>query len=375
MNKLSKTPATTLMSIVLITLSIHAFAGNSNKLAGVYTIGKSGSANYQTITAATNALKSGVSGSVTFNIEKGTYNEHVVISNIPGISEFNTVTFASASGDNADVVISNANNSATVEMNGVSFVYFSKLTIDHKAAAAGNALRVEGASNHLNFKGVAFYGVETTKTGADYAAINFANGASHNSISFSNCEISNGSIGIAKSGVSSEQPDTRTSISNTLFFNQYQNALALNNEEAPFIGSNVISSASNFSLFKAISLENVSGSLTVRSNTINIAAGSVGLAMDNCSAKTGKGQISDNAITMNGRTETYGVVISGNTENQVISYNKVKLAENGTHTVAQAYYQNNSTGSNIAMQGNFGYGINGMNAANESLSSQLVAQK
>jgi len=48
------------------------------------------------------------------------------------VSAFNTVTFESKSGTNTDAVISYTAADATVAMNGVSYVSFENLTIDHK---------------------------------------------------------------------------------------------------------------------------------------------------------------------------------------------------------------------------------------------------
>ncbi len=369
MNKL-QTP----IAAALIAFSMNVFAGDCSSLSGQYTIGKSGAANFSSISAAANALNcGGVNGPVTFIIEKGSYNEHVVISTIKGASEFNTVTFASASTDNADAVITSSSSEATVVLNGASYITFKNISVDHKLATGGNSMRVEGAGNHISFRGVAFYGVETTKTGVANATVNFATDAARTAVSFNNCEINNGSIGIAKGGAG--ERDSRTSISNTLFFNQFETALALTNEDAPFLGTNVVSSLSTYAGFKAISLDNISNNLVVRNNIINIATGSTGLTMNNCTASAGNmGQVSDNSINIGGKSEAYGIFLSGKTDNQSLTYNKVKLTVNGPHTATQAYYKNTSTGNHIDMNSNIGYGMNtnGVAAESSTLNNQTL---
>jgi hypothetical protein len=101
MNKFTST-----LAVLAITLRSFAAAGDCPALSGQFTIGTGESADFATITDATNALKcGGVSGPVTFLLEDGTYSEKVVLSTIPGTSAFNTVTFESKSGNNNNVVI------------------------------------------------------------------------------------------------------------------------------------------------------------------------------------------------------------------------------------------------------------------------------
>src|SRR5690606_38680967 len=75
-------------------------------LNGTYTIGDSG-ANFRSFNDAVNALISGgVSGSVIFDVQAGTYAEQVVIPAIAGTSTANTVTFKSADNHADSVILS-----------------------------------------------------------------------------------------------------------------------------------------------------------------------------------------------------------------------------------------------------------------------------
>ena len=350
-------------------------------IAGQYKIGKGAGSDFSTISEATGALEcGGVAGPVTFTIEKGNYNEHVVISSIQGSSEFNTVTFTSVSTDNGDVTINNPSGDATVVLNGASFVTFKNVSISRQSATAGNCVRIEGSSNYVNFKSVAFYGVEGANTGTDYTVVYFTNNAPKTGASFTGCEISNGSRGIDKEG-NSKQNDSKTTIAGTLFFNQYETALSLSNEDAPFIGSNIINSSSAYPSFRAISLDNISNNLVVRNNTISLASGSTGVAMNNCMAgQTKMGHISDNMITIKGRNEAYGISLTGATDNQTLSFNKVLLTGNGTHTRNQAYCKDATSGSKIDLLGNFGGGLNTSDfiikaEQNTVVTDRLLAQK
>ncbi|MFM2305367.1 MAG: hypothetical protein RLZZ367_36, partial [Bacteroidota bacterium] len=322
--------------------------------------GKSENADFSTITDATNALKcGGVSGPVTFLLEDGTYNERVVLSSIPGASAFNNVTFESKSGNNAEAIISYGSGDATVIMNGVAYVSFENLTIDHKTATYGNCLRVDGKSNNLNFKGVVFEGVEVNRAGSNSAVVYFSSTAPKTDINIEDCEINNGSTGLVKGGANGENLDTKTSITGTLFFNQYESGLALTNEDAPVITNNVVSTLSTQTGFRAINLDNVANNVIVSNNIVNAANGSYGLAMNNCSAQgTNLGQINNNSIAVGGTSESYGIYLSGTTDNQVLNFNRVKLTINGQQSATQAYYRNAGTGNNVNLMNNIFYDLN-----------------
>jgi hypothetical protein len=355
MNKLQN-----FIGAAFLTLSLNSFAGDCPALSGEYVIGKDESADFSSITDAANSLKcGGVSGPVTFLLEDGTYNERVVLSNIPGADAFNKISFESKSGNNSEVVISYATSDATLVLNGTSWVSFNNLTIDHKNSTYGNCARIDGKANHLSFKGVVFDGIESDRTGSASATVFFTSTAPKSEVSFEDCEINNGSVGIFKGGSSSEALDSKTSITGTLFFNQFESGLALSNEDAPVISNNVVSTLSTYSSFKAINLDNVSNNLVVSNNIVNASNGSVGLAMNNCGGQaTNLGQINNNSIAVGGSNETYGVHLTGSTDNQVLNFNRVKLTINGTQNTNQAYYKNTGSGNNINMTNNIFYDLN-----------------
>ena len=350
-----------IIGAALLTLSLNSFAGDCPALTGQLTVGKAEGADFATLTDAVNALKcGGVSGPVTIFLESGTYNEHVVLSAIPGTSAFNTVTFEAKSGNNADAIISYTAADATVALNGVSYVSFENVTIDHKTATYGNCVRVDGKSSHLRFKGVVFEGVEVARTGANSSTIYFSSSAQKTNITVEDCDINNGSTGIYKGGYSTDAPDGKTSITGSLFFNQYEAALALVNEDAPVITNNVVSTLSTYSAYKGINLENITNNMVVSNNIVTAANGSVGLSMKNCVAQTsGLGQVNNNSIAVGGNGETYGIYLSGSTDNQVLNFNRIKLTiTGGAPTANQAYYKNIGSGNNINMMNNIMYDLN-----------------
>lgn len=342
-----------------LSANMVTFAGDCNALFGKFNIGKSENADYSTIKEALEALKcGGVSGPVQFYIEKGIYNERISLGVIPGASAATPISFESRNGNNTDVVITYTAGDATLTMNNTSFISFENLTIDHKTSVYGSAVRIDGKANNIRFKNVIFDGVEVARTGSYNATIYFTPYYPKTDISFEDCEINNGSSGIYKYG-NDNYPDSRTIITGTLFFNQYENGLALGNEDAPIITNNVFSTISNYDNFKAISFDKVFNNLVLSNNIVNAANGTYGLYMNNCSATpTLPGQISNNSIAVGGNGKAYGIYLSGNTDHQIINFNRVKLTVNGKVRENQAYYKNTGTGSNVNMVNDIMYDLN-----------------
>lgn len=357
MNKFKTIVATAIM----LSLSFGSYAGDCPALTGEYTIGKSENADFASLTDAANALKcGGVTAPVTFLIEDGTYNERLVLSDIPGTSAYNTITFESKSGTNSDVVIEYGSSDASMVLNGASYLTFQNLTIDHKASTYGNCLRVDGKAHHLDFKGVVFNGVEVNRPGSSSATVFFMPNAPISDVNFEDCEVNNGSIGILKGGANADSKDARTSITGTLFFNQFETGLSLSNEDAPVITNNVISTLSTNGAYRAINLESIANNVIVSNNIINASNGGFGLAMNNCEASaTSLGQITNNSIAVGGGSETYGVYLAGNTDNQVLNFNRIKLTISNAPTSTQAFYRNAGAGQNINLLNNILYDLNG----------------
>lgn len=342
MNKL-----TNLFAAALLTISFNSFAGTCPALSGEFTIGKSANADFSTIQDASNALMcGGVSSPVIFRIENGTYNERVILSNISGTSALNTIVFESASGEKSDVIVSYQSSDATIVINGTSYVSFENITVDHKRASYGNCVRAEGKASHLVFKNVILDGVEAECSGVASAVAYFTPTAPKSDIAFIDCEINNGSVGILKGGMDADNRDNKTVISGNLFFNQQQTGIALSNEDAPEISSNVVSTTSSSEAFRGITLINASNQIIITKNVINAPDGAVGLALTNCeAAATNMGQINNNSIVSGGA----GITINGSTDNQILNFNRVKLSINGGN---KRYYANNGSGNNINMMNN-----------------------
>lgn len=349
----------TLFAALLIAPAMTVLAGDCNPLSGELKIGKE-DADYASIEEAVAALKcGGVNGPVTFLLADGQYNERVDLSYIQGASAQNTITFESAKGNNSDVVLVSTSPDApyTVRLNNASYISFENLTIENKTGNTGNTVRLDGPTRNISFKNVVLNGNERPATGANSAVIYSTSNEAKSNINFEDCEVNNGSIGLYKGGAS--DADTRTSVTGTLFFNQYESAITLTGEVAPVLSNNVISTVSNYKNYKAISLDKVSGSLVVSNNVVNAVNGTYGLAMNNCEGLASNfGSVTNNSVNVGGESAMYGLYLTGTTDNIVFNFNRVKLTPAVKVASNQAYYKNTGTGQNINLLNNIFFDLN-----------------
>ncbi len=124
-------------------------------LNGLYTIGgPAGSKNFVTFADAIAAFGCGVGGPTVFNVYPGTYNSFS-IPNIKGVSETNTLTFKSQTGNAADVIIQNTipaqnhTNHHVVQVDGGDYVIFKNLTLNNTSTStfASGFHITEGSNN------------------------------------------------------------------------------------------------------------------------------------------------------------------------------------------------------------------------------------
>lgn len=344
----------------LLTVAITtAYAGSCTPLSGEIKIGKD-ETEYQTIAEAVAALKcGGVSGPVTFLIEDGTYPEKLDLSAITGVSAQNTVSFESARGNSSDVIITSSSPDAeyTLRLYSASNITFSNITIENRTGHTGNTVKIDGACRKLRFNNVVFNGAERAATGANTAVIYSTPDNVKSDISFEDCSVNNGSIGIYKGG--STAPDTRTNIAGCLFFNQYETAIALYNETSPVLTNNVVSSVSTYREYRGMHLNGIKPYMVVSNNVINAVNGVYGIVLNDCEGTTDQyAMVSNNAVNVGGDGMMYGIYLSGVTDNVVLNFNRVKLTPGKVNAANQGYYKNAGSGANINLLNDIFFDLN-----------------
>ncbi len=132
------------------------------QLNGSYQIGGT-APDYPTLSAAVNALDlQGVSGSVKFNIEPGTYNEQVVIPHITGTSRNDTILFTSSTGNSNDVTIEfdpTSQDNYIIQIDSSSHLNFKNLKFNALGNDYGQVIQIKNASNNIRVVGSEFQGI------------------------------------------------------------------------------------------------------------------------------------------------------------------------------------------------------------------------
>lgn len=126
---------------------------NARFCPGTYTIGQG--LDYPNFTVAVDSLvNAGIDGPVVFSVASGTYNEQVQIGAVDGMSDTNTVTFQSATGNASDVVLRYATTQAANYVlriaNNASDLSIKDMTIyaaPTGTGAAGNYANAVAISN------------------------------------------------------------------------------------------------------------------------------------------------------------------------------------------------------------------------------------
>jgi hypothetical protein len=128
-----------------------------NPLSGNYSIGSSG-ADFQSVSDASLALQQcGINGPVTFSIQNGTYNEAVILKEVPGASTVNTITFQSLSGNPADVTLthnaSGTSDNYTLLLDGGDHYIIKNLSISAEDSTYAKVIVFQAEASHNSIEG------------------------------------------------------------------------------------------------------------------------------------------------------------------------------------------------------------------------------
>lgn len=231
------------------TLSLNICVG----MDGLYTLDPNGTGarNFLSFTDLFNKLQCGIAGPTTIEIAEGTYNERLVVGDIPNTSEINKLTFISKTRNPYKTVIVAAEGTesrhATIMLNGAKHIVIKNLTIENKASNYGSAIQLTGNSKYniiennlikldtINGSTSAnLNAIVSTKLGTSTTNKTGIN-ASYNTIR--NNRISGGYYGIALAGLDTNFQDygnviesnTITGFQNTAIYSTFSNATILNN--------------------------------------------------------------------------------------------------------------------------------------------------
>lgn len=333
-----------------------ATAAIATSLNGVYTIGGV-TPNFANFTEAASALAvAGVSGSVTFNVRNGVYNEQINLGNVQGTSTSNRITFKAESGNRNNVTLSYAAttlaNNYVIKLTGTNFVNFSSITIQATGVGSyGTAILLENSASNDSIYNCRIVGVNTTSTTSDFALLNMNNTKCDN-INVSNSSFVNGSYGIIIQQTNLTNFMTGNIFANDSFTNQYYIGAHLHTQLSNRFSNNIITTNSNYPAYVCLYYTN-SRSCQVNGNKMEAPFGGAGMYQTNCEGSAGfPFIISNNSIAINGaNTSSYGVYSLYSNYQQFYN-NSINIYGSGSFSYGMYLYYNNASYSNNEVKNN-----------------------
>jgi len=272
-------------------------------LCGDYTIGGN-NPDFETFGEAVDVLNfAGVSCPVTFKIRDGVYNEHIIIRDIPGSSELNTVTFESESADSSLVTLTHENR-PVIRLVKTDYISFNKIGF-----VGYRIMEIDQYSSFVNITNCYF------EIGWEGAVI--INSGSNN-INIQNNSINSGGQGILVYATTYE-----INIENNVFNDQVYQSIYINNPENIngyfIVKDNIINSYnSGIEIFNSTRLK-------IFNNRINFERADAhilghGINIENCDSL----QVFNNFITSNSIYQSSGISVN-NTQNSLFNFNSIAI--------------------------------------------------
>jgi len=320
-------------------------------LNGTYTIGGS-SPDYATFADALTDLDAGgISGPVTFNVASGTYNERVTLPEVMGADANNRVTFQSATGNAADVVIqapvSGTSDNWVWKFDGADYITVQNLTlkIDTPYTSYGRVVVYDGGANHNILTGNVIESIAATGSSTNYATVYSENSQDEYNI-ISHNTIRKGTYGIRMYSPNSTTLEMGNIIeSNTIDGYAYY-GIYMYGQDAPIVTKNTLTNAANSGIVYGIYMWYCDNMMQVTKNRMELSGSSTqyGIRLSYCDAVMGmEGLVANNFIaqTSGASLTTYPIYLNYNTF-QNIYFNSVNVLSTGT----SAYGLYVTTGNN-----------------------------
>ncbi|MFC1731203.1 T9SS type A sorting domain-containing protein [candidate division KSB1 bacterium] len=319
-------------------------------MSGTFTIG-SGSSDFPTFHDAITSLDSaGICGPVTFNIVPGVYIVgQLVLKEITGVSETNTITFQSQSMDSTTVIIYGAatsdSNNFVLRLDGADFIHFKAVTIKTTNSTYPGVVELRQGANHNEFSNCV---IESTGSSSSFAKCVYEDMMLNEYNVFRNNRILNGYYGIYTYGPSSSQLQKGITIDSNIIEGFSNYGLYVYYQDSILIRSNIITSAPAASNPRGIYLSNCNNGIKITGNNIKLSPYSqaTGLFVTNCTGSfTTQGLIANNFISINGGqiSATSNGINCSNTVYQNFYFNTVSINDSSTNS--RCVYQ--ALGNNI----------------------------
>lgn len=330
--------------------AVSALVTVQEGMHGSYTVGTSGQEDFKSIKEAVDALGNGIDGPVEFLLSDGNYHEAVMIPEVTGSSELNTITMRSASGKRDNVVITydvykDPGSShydqryGVFTLDGVDYFTLKDLTVATDKTMFPGILFIRNSSRHDKVENCVIRSPQSTDQGKGSTQVYMysKNEANRNSDYFTlkDCLIDGGLIGVNLGGTAYVSLPVQEGghIAGNTFVRQGSKAIYVSAERDFVIENNtVISEGGTTNSFWAIDINMSRGDCEVRNNTVtmrNPVSSAHGLYLrcnSEDSMKEGRHRYYNNEINISGiNSAVTGMRFNNNLPNTEFAHNTVRL--------------------------------------------------
>jgi|GEM_PF-2566189 len=297
-------------------------------LSGTYNIGPSAPL-FKTFNEAVDSLIAvGVDGSVTFEVQDGTYNEQLSIPEIANVSETDTIVFCSASADSSKVILtyvaSGEGDNYTLKLDGADYITFKDITIEATGTEYARIVEIDNESNNNRFANNRLLGVPN-KSELVYSPY-----SKDSSNVFTHNVFQNGKTGLYLSGGLANY----LTIEHNEFLHQTDTAIYVQYFQFTEIKSNLIYSDNHIT---GILLSDNREYIALEKNKIYLPNGGVGLYIDACRlASDDTSVIFNNHIYINTTDADKGIFIRQFYPSRIKIYNNT-IHIKGNNTLSACY--------------------------------------
>lgn len=320
-------------------------------LAGTYVIGAC--QDYADFSEAALALATfGVSDTVVFDVESGTYAEQVRFTGANGASGANPVIFRAQSGDSADVWLSwpssaSAADNYTLQLDGVDHLQFEDLSLRRSGSQPyGAVVALRGDADSLTLARVHLVGGDGL--GSD-ASLILAQGADADSLTLTDSRLSGGAYGLYLDGLSLADPQQGHLIRDNVVTGQTVGGIWLRHQRADTLHGNQIALGVNGD---GLHLQASQGGHQLTANRIDLSSGGRALVLTDVGGTLGSEVLVANqrlSVDGNGVNRT-GLAVNGSSD-YVQVYHNSALVSGDALSNRYAYYTN-ATGANHTLRNN-----------------------
>jgi len=323
--------------------------------AGTYTINNTiptdypVGTNFNTFVEAVAVMDCGIDGPVTFNIAAGTYTEQVRMHAITGTSATSRVTFQSANGNPASVILTYdatvAAQNYVLQIDSASYITYKNMTITAVNTSNGRAIDF---SNNASFDSLVNCNINApsaSSTSTNVAGI-YGTGLTGTDVVIKGNTITGGAAGIYLAGTSTSLPFLNNVIdSNTISGHYYYGIYRSNSWFSSVTKNSIPVTLPRNSTSYGIYLTNNDSAYQVNENRVTISgttSTAYGIYLTGCAAAPYNGSVSRNIVVANsGITGSlYGIYQSSSQGNYTMN-NVIDITTSGT--TAYGLY---STGGN-----------------------------